>query len=45
MHRSSGLSRKNAGLFDPSKEHEVYKFFTNKEISDIIEKVKKNMAN
>jgi len=40
-----GPFRKIPGSFDPSKEHEVYKFFTNKEISDIIEKVKKNMAN
>jgi len=39
-----GPYRKIPGSFDPSKEHEVYKFFTNKEISDIIEKVKKNMA-
>ena len=36
--------RKIPGSFDPSKEHEVYKFFTNKEIADIIEKVKKNMT-
>ena len=40
-----GPFRKIPGSFDPSKEHEVYKFFTNKEISDIIEKVKNNMAN
>lgn len=39
-----GPYRKIPGSFDPSKEHEVYKFFTNKELSDIIEKVKKNMA-
>ena len=39
-----GPYRKIPGSFDPSKEHEVYKFFTNREISDIIEKVKKNMA-
>ena len=39
-----GPYRKIPGSFDPSKEHEVYKFFTNKEISDIIEKVKKNMS-
>ena len=39
-----GPYRKIPGSFDPSKEHEVYKFFTNKEIADIIEKVKKNMA-
>jgi hypothetical protein len=40
-----GPYRKLPGSFDPSKEHEVYKFYTNKEIADIIEKVKKNMAN
>ena len=39
-----GPYRKIPGSFDPSREHEVYKFFTNKEIADIIEKVKKNMA-
>jgi hypothetical protein len=39
-----GPYRKIPGSFDPSKEHEVYKFFTNKEIADIIEKVKKNMT-
>jgi hypothetical protein len=39
-----GPYRKIPGSFDPSKEHEVYKFFTNKEIADIIEKVKKNMS-
>jgi len=39
-----GPYRKITGSFDPSREHEVYKFFTNKEIADIIEKVKKNMA-
>ena len=39
-----GPYRKIPGSFDPSKEHEVYKFFTNKEIADIVEKVKKNMA-
>lgn len=39
-----GPYRKIPGSFDPSREHEVYKFFTNKEIADIVEKVKKNMA-
>jgi hypothetical protein len=39
-----GPFRKLPSSFDPSKEHEVYKFNTNKEIADIIEKVKKNMA-
>ncbi|HUQ67361.1 MAG TPA: hypothetical protein VM101_14455 [Flavitalea sp.] len=39
-----GPFRKIPGSFDPSREHEVYKFNTNKEISEIIEKVKKNMA-
>ena len=38
-----GPFRKLPGSFDPSREHEVYKFFTNKEIADIIDKVKKNM--
>ncbi|MEP7258035.1 MAG: hypothetical protein ABI687_06600 [Flavitalea sp.] len=28
------------GSFDPSREHEVYKFFTNKEMAEIIEKLK-----
>ena len=40
-----GPYRKIPGSFDPSREHEVYKFFTNKEIADIIDKVKKNMSN
>jgi hypothetical protein len=39
-----GPYRKVPGSLDPSKEHEVYKFSTNKEIAEIIEKVKKNMA-
>ena len=39
-----GPYRKLPGSLDPSKEHEVYKFFTNREIANIIEKVKKNMA-
>ncbi len=39
-----GPHRRLPASLDPSKQHEVYKFFTNKEISEIIEKVKKNMA-
>ena len=39
-----GPYRKIPGSFDPSKEHEVYKFMTNKELLEVIEKVKKNMA-
>lgn len=39
-----GPYRKIPGSFDPSRKHEVYKFYTNKEIADIIDKVKKNMA-
>lgn len=31
---------KMPGSFDPSKEHEVYKFYTNKEIMEIIDKLK-----
>lgn len=31
---------KMPGSFDPSREHEVYKFYTNKEMADIIEKLK-----
>jgi hypothetical protein len=40
-----GPYRKLPGSFDPNREHEVYKFYTNKEIGEIIEKVKKMMAN
>lgn len=39
-----GPYRKVPGSLDPSKQHELYKFFTNKEIAEIIDKVKKNMA-
>ena len=35
---------KMPGSFDPSREHEVYKFYTNKEMAEIIEKIKP-MAN
>jgi hypothetical protein len=40
-----GPYRKLPGSFDPNREHEVYKFYTNKEIAEIIDKVKKMMAN
>jgi hypothetical protein len=40
-----GPFRKIPGSFDPSKEHEVYKFYTNKEIVEIIANVKKMLAN
>jgi hypothetical protein len=40
-----GPYRKVPGSFDPSLEHEVYKFYTTKEVADIIEKVKKMLAN
>lgn len=39
-----GPYRKVPGSLDPSKSHEVYKFSTNKEIAEVIDKVKKNMA-
>jgi hypothetical protein len=39
-----GPYRKVPASLDPSKKHEVYKFSTNKEIGEIIEKVKKNMT-
>ena len=39
-----GPYRQIPGAFDPSKEHEVYKFYTNKELADIVSKVKKNMS-
>lgn len=39
-----GPYRKVPGSLDPSRQHELYKFFTNKEIAEIIDKVKKNMA-
>lgn len=31
---------KMPGSFDPSREHEVYKFYTNKEMTEIVEKLK-----
>lgn len=40
-----GPYRKLPGSFDPSREHEVYKFYTNKEIVEIIARVKKMLAN
>lgn len=39
-----GPHRRLPGSLDPSKEHEVYKFYTNKELVDIISKVKKNIT-
>ena len=39
-----GPYRKVPVSLDPSKPHEVYKFSTNKEIAEVIDKVKKNMA-
>lgn len=36
-----GPFRKIPGSFDASKEHEIYKFYTNKEVAEIIENVKK----
>lgn len=40
-----GPYRKIPDSFDPSIEHEVYKFYTTKEVMDIIDKVKKMLAN
>ena len=40
-----GPFRKLPGSFDPSKEHEVYKFYTNKEVVEIVENVKKLLSN
>jgi hypothetical protein len=40
-----GPYRKLPASFDPSQEHEVYKFYTTKEIMEIISKVKKMLAN
>jgi hypothetical protein len=40
-----GPFRKLPGSFDPSKEHEIYKFYTNKEIAEIITNVKKMLSN
>ena len=39
-----GPYRKVPGSLDPSVKHEVYKFYTNKEIVEIIENVKKMLA-
>jgi hypothetical protein len=39
-----GPYRKVPGSLDPSVKHEVYKFYTNKEILEIIENVKKMLA-
>lgn len=39
-----GPYRKIPGSLDPSKKHEVYKFYTNKELAEIIDKVKTTMA-
>ena len=40
-----GPFRKIPGSFDPSKEHEVYKFYTNKEMAEVISNVKKMLQN
>jgi hypothetical protein len=40
-----GPYRKIPGSFQPGQEHEVYKFYTNKEIREIVDNVKKMMAN
>ena len=40
-----GPFRKLPGSFDPSQEHEVYKFYTNKEVVEIVENVKKMLSN
>lgn len=40
-----GPYRKIPGSFNPDQEHEVYKFYTNKELVEIVENVKKMMAN
>lgn len=39
-----GPYRKLPGSLDPSRKHEVYKFYTNKELAEIIDKVKTTMA-
>jgi len=39
-----GPFRKLPGSFDPSKEHEVYKFYTNKEVVEIVNNVKKMLS-
>lgn len=40
-----GPFRKLPGSFDPSKEHEIYKFYTNKEVAEIVANVKKMLSN
>jgi hypothetical protein len=40
-----GPYRKLPASFDPSREHEVYKFYTTKEVVEIIEKVNKMLKN
>lgn len=40
-----GPFRKIPGSFDPAKEHEVYKFYTNKEVAEIVDNVKKMLSN
>ena len=39
-----GPFRKIPGSFDPSKEHEIYKFYTNKEVAEILANVKKMLS-
>jgi regulatory protein YycI of two-component signal transduction system YycFG len=39
-----GPFRKIPGSFDPSKEHEIYKFYTNKEVAEIIANVRKMLS-
>ncbi len=39
-----GPFHKIPGSFDPSKKHEVYKFYTNRDVMEIIERVKKMLA-
>lgn len=36
-----GPYRKIPGSFDPSQEHEIYKFYTNKEVAEIISNVQR----
>lgn len=40
-----GPYRKIPGSFDPSQEHEVYKFYTNKEVAEIISNVNRMLKN
>lgn len=40
-----GPFRKIPGSFDPSQEHEVYKFYTNKEVAEIVENARKMLSN